>query len=113
MKASALRYQGMNARRHPTQETPMLKKLTAAGSLAMFIALGSLTPLSAAQNPPAQGVGEPHSHSDTQDTKKTHGKKMQCGKMHGEKMDRMKAGEMNEHMGTKPEQKMGGRGMKK
>jgi len=136
MKASALRDQGMNAKRHPTQEAPMLKKLTVAGSLAVLIGLGSLTPLSAAQNPPAQGVGEPQSQSDTQhakkmDGEKMHGEKMHCGKMdsgkmdggrmhggkmHGEKMekmDQMKAGEMNKHMGSKPEQKMGGREMKK
>jgi hypothetical protein len=95
----------------------MLKKLTLAGSLAVFIGLGSLTPLSAAQTPPAQGVTEPQSQSDTQDAKKMHGKKMrgekmQCGK-HGEKMDQMKAGEMKEHMGPKHDQTMGGRGMKK
>ena len=106
----------------------MLKKLTVAGSLAVLIGLGSLTPLSAAQNPPAQGVGESQSQSDTQDAKKMHGEtmhgeKMQCGKMdggkmhggkmHGKKMDQMKAGEMNEHMGPKHEQKMGGHGTKK
>jgi hypothetical protein len=91
----------------------MLKKLTVAGSLAALIALGSLTPLSAAPNPPAQGVGEPHSHSDTQDTKKMYGEKMHCGKMHGEKMAQMKAGKMNEHMGPKHEQKMGAHEMKK
>ena len=109
----------------------MLKKLTVAGSLAVLIGLGSLTPLSAAQNPPAQGAGEPQSQSDTRDTKKMHGGKMHGGKMHGgkmhggkmhggkmhgekmEKMDQMKAGEMNKHMGSKPEQKMGGREMKK
>ena len=101
----------------------MLKKLTVAGSLAVLIGLGSLTPLSAAQNPPAQGVGEPQSQSDTQHAKKMdgekmhgekmHGEKMHGEKMHGEKMDQMKAGEMNKHMGSKPEQKMGGREMKK
>ena len=114
----------------------MLKKLTVAGSLAVLIGLGSLTPLSAAQNPPAQGVGESQSQSDRQhakkmDGEKMHGEKMHCGKMdsgkmdggrmhggkmHGEKMekmDQMKAGEMNKHMGSKPEQKMGGREMKK
>jgi hypothetical protein len=113
----------------------MLKQLTVAGSLAVFIALGSLTPLSAAQNPPAQRVGEPTSQSDTQDTTKMHeekmggkmdggkmqggkmqggkmhGEKMQCGKMHGEKMAQMKAGEMNDQMGATHEQKMHGRGM--
>jgi hypothetical protein len=111
----------------------MLKKLTVAGSLAALVALGSLTPLSAAPNLPAQGVGEPQSHSDTQDTKKTHGEKMHGekmhgekmhggkmhggkmhgGKMHGEKMAQMRAGEMNEHTGPKHEQQTGGRGMKK
>ena len=104
----------------------MLKKLTVAGSLAVLIGLGSLTPLSAAQNPPAQGVGEPQSQSDTQhakkmDGEKMHGEKMHCGKMDSgkmdgekmEKMDQMTAGEMNKHMGSKPEQKMGGREMKK
>ena len=89
----------------------MLKKLTVAGSLAVLIGLGSLTPLSAAQNPPAQGVGEPQSQSDTQHAKKMDGEKMHGEKM--EKMDQMKAGEMNKHMGSKPEQKMGGRDMKK
>ena len=111
----------------------MLKKLTVAGSLAVLIGLGSLTPLSAAHNHPAQGVAVPQSQSDTQDTKKMdgekmHGENMHCGKMdsgkmdggrmhggkmHGEKMAQMKAGKMNEHMGPKHEQKMGGREMKK
>jgi hypothetical protein len=132
MKASALRDQGMNAKTHATQEVPMLKKLTVAGSLAVLIGLGSLTPLSAAQNPPAQGAGEPQSQSDMQDTKKMHGGKMDGGKMdggkmhggkmhggkmhggkNGAKMAQMKAGKMNEHKGPKPEQKMGGREMKK
>jgi hypothetical protein len=95
----------------------MFKRLTFAGSLAVLIALGSLTPLSAAPNPPAQGGTEPQTQSDTQDTKTMHGKKMHGEKMHcrehGEKMAQMKAGEMNEHIGPKHQQKMGGQGIKK